>query len=513
MTSSSIGDVLQYLRRLVTASEASDQELLQRFCAGRDEAAFAALVCRHGPMVLGVCRRVLSNTQDAEDAFQATFLLLVKKAGSLDRPERLGNWLYGVAQRTALKLRGQNTRRSRQERPLADVAAREEVANLDWQELRPMLDEELQRLPENYRVPVVLCCLEGVSKRAAARQLGWPEGTLSTRLHHARRVLRERLRRRGLTLSAGFAVALSEGIAPAAVSASLTTATVTAASLMAAGGAMSDLPAAVAALTEGVERAMSMSKLKLVSTALLAIGFLALGISGAVACLGVGPQGGNEADTAARPAPAAAQPPAPGVPVIDPDEKTAKPPPDNSTNHGMAPFVGLFRIQKLATNQTVQEDLKLTKDKARTIKNAFDKIQADNKDELVKLRKRRTSEEDRAAFEKKLHEAYLKVVTDVLDADQMKRLRQIARNVQGIEAFQLAEVQAALKLTKEQKSKLKAIKDKAEKEIHDLCVADEQDNSKFAAVVQAAMTATMRTLTEDQRKVFQDLIGKPFRFK
>jgi RNA polymerase sigma factor (sigma-70 family) len=281
MASRSLSAVLPHLHRLLAggADERGDPQLLGQFLRRGDEGAFATLVRRHGPMVLAVCRRLLSDPHDAEDAFQATFLVLVRKASSVGRPERLGNWLYGVAYRVALKLRGDNARRHRRERPLVEVPVGGALADLDWRELRPALDEELYRLPEKYRVPVVLCYLEGVSKREAARQLGWPEGTLSTRLHQARLILRGRLARRGLGLSAGVvAVALAPGAAPAVVPSTLAAAA--AESLVAAGRAAL-VPAPVVALAEGVVRAMWWSKLKGAAAVLLAAGVLAAGLGGA----------------------------------------------------------------------------------------------------------------------------------------------------------------------------------------------------------------------------------------
>jgi RNA polymerase sigma factor (sigma-70 family) len=285
MTSRPTGAALPQLRRLLSrAGLPTDPQLLERFLARRDQAAFAALVRRHGPMVLAVCRRLLADPNDADDAFQATFLVLVRRAASVGRPERLGSWLYGVAYRTALKARANNARRRRHQQPLADVPTDGGVAELVWRELRPVLDEELHRLPEKYRAPVVLCYLEGVSKREAARQLGWPEGTLSTRLHQAREILRGRLSRRGLGLSAvAVAVALSPGAAPAAVPPTLAAAAVAAASLAA-------VPAPVAALAEGVLRVMWWNKLKVVAAVLLAAGLLAAGIGGAVLRTPAAPQ-------------------------------------------------------------------------------------------------------------------------------------------------------------------------------------------------------------------------------
>ncbi len=280
MASRSLSTVLPHLRRLLAggADGPGDAQLLEHYLRRRDEDAFATLVRRHGPMVLAVCRRLLSDPHDAEDAFQATFLVLVRKASSVGRPERLANWLYGVAYRVALKMRGHNARRHRHERPFVDVPVGEAFADLVWRELRPTLDEELQRLPEKYRVPVVLCYLEGISKREAARQLGWPEGTLSTRLHQARLILRERLARRGLGLSVGVvAVALAQGAAPAAVPSTLAAAAGAAASLVAAGQAAL-VPAPVVALSEGVVRAMWWIKLKVVAAVLLAASLLAAGL-------------------------------------------------------------------------------------------------------------------------------------------------------------------------------------------------------------------------------------------
>lgn len=195
--------LLQYIRKISRpALEPTDSELLERFGRRGDEAAFAALVARHGPMVLGVCRRVLRDAHDAEDAFQATFLLLVRKAGSLRQPDQLSPWLYGVAYRTAIKARACAARRRECERPVAvePVAAAPAAGDMIWRELRPVLDEAVHRLPAKYRAPVVLCYLEGRTNVQAARQLGVPVGTVATRLARAREMLRRHLTRRGVTV-------------------------------------------------------------------------------------------------------------------------------------------------------------------------------------------------------------------------------------------------------------------------------------------------------------------------
>jgi RNA polymerase sigma factor (sigma-70 family) len=213
--------VMRQVRQLVTDwSEAlSDAQLLQQFVARRDEAAFAVLVRRHGGMVLGVCRSVLHHAEDAEDACQATFLVLARRAVAIRKPDALASWLHGVAYRLAHKARTAAARRRHCERqaarPLPTV-----VDNMTWQELRHILHEELERLPEKYRLPIILCCLEGRTRDEAAQQLGWTFGVLKGMLDRGREVLRRRLERRGLLLSAPLlATTLT---ADAALSAALT---------------------------------------------------------------------------------------------------------------------------------------------------------------------------------------------------------------------------------------------------------------------------------------------------
>jgi RNA polymerase sigma factor (sigma-70 family) len=226
-------------------------------------------------MVLGVCRRVLTNAEDAEDAFQATFLVLVRKGASVRPREMVGNWLYGVAYRTALEARGAIARRRAIEKQVQAMPhpAIEPKLEESWQELRPLLDQELSRLPEKYRLPVILCDLEGRSRREVARQLGVPDGTLSNRLATARQMLARRLTRRGLTIpSAALATALAQSAVSAAVPAALIVSTTQTAALLAAGGAVSAIPAKVVALMEGVIKTMLLTKLKTVAVVLLLVG-------------------------------------------------------------------------------------------------------------------------------------------------------------------------------------------------------------------------------------------------
>jgi RNA polymerase sigma factor (sigma-70 family) len=285
--------VVDTLRRVSAGPDAStDAELLERFLIDRDEGAFEGLVRRHGPMVLGVCRRVLKHTQDAEDAFQATFLVLVRKASSIAPRELVGNWLYGVAHQTARKALGIRARRG--EREVA-VPQPPEVAvstvGLDA-DVAPMLDREISCLPDIYRAPLVLIDLEGRTRKEAALALGWREGTVAGRLARARKLLADRLTRRGLSAPALFT--------PAVLPPVLTTSTLNAAAAVASGEAIASAASAtVAALTEGVLPTMSYFPLKMAAALIVVAGFFG-------AAVGAGTRFG----AAQAPAPPAATPPA-----------------------------------------------------------------------------------------------------------------------------------------------------------------------------------------------------------
>jgi len=192
-----------------------DEQLLDRFLNQDNEAAeaaFRAIVVRHGPMVLGVCRHVLNQQQDAEDAFQATFLVLARKAGSIRDRRVLARWLYEVAYRIAMRAKTNGVRRRAHERQGGEMVATVSVDDHSWRELRPVLHDEVNRLPEKYRLPVILCYLEGKTNEEVAQLLHWPVGTVKGRLSRARDLLRSRLTRRGLALSAVMLVtALSDG--------------------------------------------------------------------------------------------------------------------------------------------------------------------------------------------------------------------------------------------------------------------------------------------------------------
>jgi RNA polymerase sigma factor (sigma-70 family) len=260
MRTSSLSPLVHYLSRLAGADAAdlADADLLDRFCTGREEAAFTLLVQRHGPAVLGVCRRLLGNAADAEDAFQATFLVLLRKAGSIRKRTSLGSWLYGVAYRVATKARARSARRAAGPPAAAAAAYDNPLDESARRELCAVLDEEIHRLPERYRTPLVLCGLEGKTCEQAARALSWPKSSLAHRLGRARELLQQRLARRGVVLSAALLASALANEARAVVPAPLALATVRMLAQAAAGA----LPAAAPAVTlaNGAVRGMALAK-------------------------------------------------------------------------------------------------------------------------------------------------------------------------------------------------------------------------------------------------------------
>jgi RNA polymerase sigma factor (sigma-70 family) len=311
--------VLRHLRRTALLPDGgglSDGQLLQSFVRNHDEAAFAALVRRHGPMVLAVCRRVLHNAHDAEDAFQATWLVLARKAAAIAQPHLLSNWLYGTAYRAALEARSAVVRkRECQVFDFPEPMAKAEED--DVSELTALLDRELNRLPDKYRVPVVLCELEGRSRKEVARLLDIPAGTLSSRLATARKTLARRLARYGLAVSAtALGVALSGGAASASLPAPLAASTVQAAMLIAAGNgtpAAAALSPTVATLTERVLKAMFIRRLGIITVLVLAVVLLAGGATlVARSSLATGSEGFHRRGTP-QPAPERADQPQPAA--------------------------------------------------------------------------------------------------------------------------------------------------------------------------------------------------------
>jgi RNA polymerase sigma factor (sigma-70 family) len=258
----------------------TDEQLLTDFISRRDEAALAVLVHRHAPMVWGVCRRVLRSHHDAEDAFQATFLVLVRKAALITSRELLANWLYGVAHQTAVKARATTGKRKVREKQVAEMPEPVVAEQDKWPDVQLLLDQELSRLPDKYRAVIVLCDLEDKSRKEAAQLLDLPEGTVGSRLARARVMLAKRLVQRGVVVSGGaLATMLIENVASAGVPNMVVSSTIKAASIYAAGPAAAAgvISAKVVALTEGVLKAMLFTKLKAMVAVVLTLGFVASG--------------------------------------------------------------------------------------------------------------------------------------------------------------------------------------------------------------------------------------------
>jgi RNA polymerase sigma factor (sigma-70 family) len=290
MANGQVQAVINQMRKLVGRQNAlSDGQLVQDFVQLRDEAAFEVLIWRHATMVLNLCQRILHDSHEAEDAFQASFLILARKGASIGKHESVASWLYKVAYRVALRVRSKSIVRSGTEGLVEQLAAPETGDDLLWRDLRPVLDEEINRLPEKYRAPFVLCYLEGQTNEQAAEQLGCPKGTILSRLSRGREWLRNRLVRRGIALSAASlatlltanaasAGTLSASVISRGLEESLVSSTVKAALPFATGNPVTGLiSASVKFYTEGVLHAMYMTKLKFAAGALMVLGLVGSG--------------------------------------------------------------------------------------------------------------------------------------------------------------------------------------------------------------------------------------------
>jgi RNA polymerase sigma factor (sigma-70 family) len=415
----------------------SDAELLGLFLSQRDEIAFEVLLRRHGPMVYGVCLRVLRHTQDAEDAFQATFLVLAHKASSVSPRSKLAGWLHGVAHKTALKARHRAAHRLEVEKRVPPRSPDEMRSDLNSTEVEELLDQEITRLPDRYRLPIIHCDLEGRLRTEVARILRCSEGTLSSNLTRGRRMLAKRLNRRGVGLSvSAIALALTARSPVLAESLIFDTVPVVLSSLASAGVGSAASPN-VAQLATGVMKSMLLKKLQTAALAAFAIAALSIAVLGAY-------------PIQAAPTPAAAP-----VPVAD-----AK----------AAPDVAIDIEGRLLMNRKVMRDLKCDIEQFDRImdilEDAEQKAQkkvneamqqvlaganpgAGNPQPFQKIQQ--LMQEAQEAGEKEFKKAAQGVIANNLSAVQRKRLREIDLQARGYEAFQNPEVAKALSITDKQK--------------------------------------------------------------
>jgi RNA polymerase sigma factor (sigma-70 family) len=570
-----INALLDYLRGLGgAAAEDSDGNLLRRFLTRRDEAAFASLLRRHGPMVYGVCQRVLGDHADADDAFQATFLVLVRKAAGIRKHESVGSWLHGVASRIARQARISAARRRDHERQAPIMPSRDEIAAVVWRDIRPLLDEELERLPEKYRAPLVLCYLEGKSHEEAAQQLGWPNGTVCGRLARGRDLLRGRLIRRGLTLSAPlFATALAEE-AIAALPVALLGSTTTAATLFAAGQttAGGSLTTPALTLAEGALRAMYLTKLKTVTALLVAIAVL--GTAGATVAhhnrashrgeQTVAPLS-NESEEAAVVLAQKSRDPA-KLPNNQADK------PGSASNSGGSGFGcngggfgfgmgsgfgsgsgfgagsgsgsgGGFGSCKLAplTQKPVQQELKLTRDQIKKL-TELQRKQEQSTRTLISTLKFDELFKEPESLQKKWAEIAAqgeKGVDAILNTSQRTRLQEISLQQRGGNALGDPDVAEKLELTDEQKKRIQDIQAEGIKELRDLGLKEmqglmelgpnpfdvgkaldkmrqgqktmEKMRKKSEEVTKMMSDKCLAVLTSEQTTKWKEMTGKPFK--
>jgi RNA polymerase sigma-70 factor (ECF subfamily) len=460
----------------------SDGDLLRRYVAERDEEAFAELVRRLGPGVWSACRRLLAEPADAEDAFQATFLVLARKAGSIRPPGKVAAWLHGAAMLTARKARSRNRRLTARIRFVADPpdkAAAE--ANL----VDPALHEELDRLPERFRLPILLCELRELTAAQAARELGWPVGTVASRLSRGRVLLMERLRRRGFAATT-MAGVLTAGTANAAVPVPLLAETLSLVAAPAGTGSVS-----VLSLTSEVIQAMSMTKLNLMAAGAVATVALALSVS-----------------TAATPGTLPAATPI-GLPAAPPPERAATPAADPIDRFKLENLMGLLMPEEIQADLRVSEEQKKSLEEART--DYRDQMQAAMR-KIVQAAPvvvagpggGRVTAGAVAGTNPAFVEAaaaFDKTAVRVLSAEQQRRLRQLTIQLQGPRALLDRRVIRPLALSAEQEDAIDAELPALTKSV--------TDAASYVTESEKVMGVVLKVLNADQRAKWDALIGKP----
>jgi RNA polymerase sigma factor (sigma-70 family) len=505
MAPATLGGFLQRLRKAMAAeslASRSDRELIKRFLADHDGASFHALLCRHGPMVLRVCRRALSDEQDVEDAFQATFLVLARDAHAIRKRESLASWLHGVAHRVALDARKAHVRRRKHEAQAAVSA--DSLPSMDevgWKELRCVLDEELVRLPDRLRAPLVLCYLEGLTQDEAAARLGQSKSTFRRNLERGRELLGARLTRRGVTLSAAvFALLLSE-CAASAVPPALVTSTTEAAVSLAAGKAVAALASARAlALAWGLAHPALSAKVKVVCVLVFAT--VLAGFGGAAARRDNDP-------IAPTPPPAERQEIAKDTTIDPPAAQVDGPKPDKRIE---------FRHPLLILRAEVQMELKLTQEQVRKIRDTVRDIDARANVNAAPVQPiqqipvqplppgQPAEAVDRLIAEKIT--ALREVLPELLADVQAVRFLQLEKLVVGAAAFQEPENVKLLALTDEQRAKVQSIIAQARE------VPQQQDGRvvdfDYQKADKAAVQQILELLTADQKQTWRDVTGEEF---
>jgi RNA polymerase sigma factor (sigma-70 family) len=494
MARASLNGVIPLLRRQSLAAPAGDAELLDRFVASRDADAFEALVRRHGPMVFAVCRRILRHTHDAEDAFQATFLVLAYKAGSVSPRGKLAGWLHGVASKTALKARHRAARRARVESQVPTRSA-DVMPDAPCTDAEPLLDQELTGLPERYRLPIILCDLEGRPRAEAATLLGCSEGTLSSRLTRGRRLLAERLKRRGVQLSVGALVGVLT--AKAAIAEPLVRAT------LPVGLAPAAIPPTVAQLATGVMKAMLLKKLQAVALATLVAAGAAFALSGLLI-----------ERTEAAPTPKA-----PADPTLD----------DKAISEALATVDG-----NLLLNRKVIKDLKCDIDQLDKIMDKLEdaqrKSQQKTNEAMMGLKQningnvnpqaiQQMFKDAQEAGEKEFRKAVNEVVASLTPAQRL-RLRQIDLQARGHAAFTLPSVAKDLKLTDKQKEQFAENVKRTAEDVQQALQKPVNPNGvfefNFEKVTKEARAEGLKravaALTDDQKALWKKMTGEPVKY-
>jgi RNA polymerase sigma factor (sigma-70 family) len=517
MSTATLGGFLQHLRKAMAAetmASCSDGELIERFLASHDEASFHALLRRHGPMVCRVCRRALLEEQDVEDAFQGTFLVLARQAHRIRKRESLASWLHGVAYRVARDARKARGRRRKHEEQVSPGESSSSLADeVSWKELRSILDEELVKLPERLRAPLVLCYLQGLTQDEAAQELEQSKSTFRRNLERGREVLGSRLRRRGATLAAALAAPLlSECTAPAAVSAALIASTCMAAAAIVAGQTMAaGVSARAALLAERLAEPVSLSRVKIGAVVLLAIMIAGFGRADV--------PGSNS------------QPAAEGLTPIE-VSRTA---PDIATVPGQVKEL-VCKVPCLILEDVVQRELKLSREQYDKIVAIVLEADRPHADDIAALRKRAASLRDKklpviaplnpedmaaaiqadqiraqqqrsdqpllAKIEAARNSALRQALSGILSEAQLRRMRQVELQLAGLGAFGDPEVEKTLALSEDQKAKIRSI-------YGEPVAFDATLLASEGIFLMRSVPRVLELLSEQQRQAWHDLSGQP----